>query len=129
VTVLPWLEREEFRERFASAGMIVFPSDFEGFGLPAVEAMRLEIPLVISPDEALIEATGGNATVVPGSDAVSLANGLATAWETPPEELERARRFVDGYRWVDAAAATREALAKMIGAASPGQPTQVESRF
>ena len=66
VTPLPWLDNEQFRARFASAGLIVFPSDFEGFGLPAVEAMRLGIPLVISEDEALAEVTGGLATVARG---------------------------------------------------------------
>ncbi len=64
VTLLPWLTDEDFRTTFASAALVVFPSDFEGFGLPAVEAMRLGIPLVISPDAALLEVTGGHAAVM-----------------------------------------------------------------
>jgi glycosyltransferase involved in cell wall biosynthesis len=122
VTPLPWLEREEFRARFASAGLIVFPSDFEGFGLPAVEAMRLGIPLVISADEALVEATGGNATIVADDAARSIADGVSTAWGTPPAELDRARAFVDRHRWEDVARATRAALAEVSGTASTDQP-------
>jgi glycosyltransferase involved in cell wall biosynthesis len=110
VTPMPWLEREEFEATFASAGLIVFPSDFEGFGLPAVEAMRLGIPLVISTDEALLEVTGGHATVVDGTDAESLAEAVTRAWATPPEELERARGFVGGYSWAKTARETREVL-------------------
>jgi glycosyltransferase involved in cell wall biosynthesis len=121
VKALPWLEKEEFRARFASAGLIVFPSDFEGFGLPAVEAMRLGIPLVISADDALLEVTGGNATVAADGDARSLAEAVSAAWATPQEELRRARAFVDGYRWVDVARATREALSAVIGRTSPDQ--------
>ena len=122
VKPLPWLEKEEFRARFASAGLIVFPSDFEGFGLPAVEAMRLRIPLVISADEALLEVTGGNATVAQGSDPESLADAVSAGWSTSMDDFDRASAFVDRYRWADVARATREALIAVAGSGSPGQP-------
>jgi glycosyltransferase involved in cell wall biosynthesis len=115
VTPSPWLERREFEERFASAGLIVFPSDFEGFGLPSVEAMRLGIPLVISEDEALLEVTGGHATIVRGTDAGALADAVSTAWATPQEELDRARAFVERYSWAKMAAETRAVLAQAAG--------------
>jgi glycosyltransferase involved in cell wall biosynthesis len=113
VEALPWLAKEDFRGRFASADLIVFPSDFEGFGLPAVEAMRLGIPLVISADEALLEVTGAHATVAAADDAPSLAEAVLTAWKTPQDELDQARAFVQEYRWVDVARATRAALAEV----------------
>ena len=53
VTVKPWLSEPEFVQVFTSAALVVFPSDYEGFGLPALEAMRLGIPVVVSPDRAL----------------------------------------------------------------------------
>jgi glycosyltransferase involved in cell wall biosynthesis len=121
VTPLPWLERDEFRARFASAKLIVFPSEFEGFGLPAVEAMRLGIPLVISADEALLEATDGHATVVEATDPSSLAEAISAAWATPPDELGRARAHVDRYGWVEVARETRAALAQVSGSTAPGQ--------
>ncbi|NHA01524.1 glycosyltransferase family 4 protein [Nocardioides sp. W3-2-3] len=58
-SLMPWLDDDAFQRCFAGAGLIVFPSDFEGFGLPAAEALRLGIPLVVSADEALAEVTGG----------------------------------------------------------------------
>jgi glycosyltransferase involved in cell wall biosynthesis len=112
ITPLPWLDDEQFRARFASAGLIVFPSDFEGFGLPAVEAMRLGIPLVISADQALLEVTGGNATVVAEDDPESLAQAVASAWATPRPDLDRARAHV-ARSWEDAARETRAALAQV----------------
>jgi glycosyltransferase involved in cell wall biosynthesis len=115
VTVLPWLSNEQFHERFASAGLIVFPSDFEGFGLPAVEAMRVRIPVVISNDEALLEVTGGNATVVAESDAASLADGVSAAWATPKDQLERARSYTDRYTSERMAQDTRAILAEVTG--------------
>ena len=113
VSLLPWLEPEEFQACFASAGLIVFPSDFEGFGLPAIEAMRLGIPLVISADQALLEVTGGNATIVAELDARSLADAVSDAWATAPEELERARAYVGERTWADVAADTRAILAEV----------------
>jgi glycosyltransferase involved in cell wall biosynthesis len=121
VTVLPWLDRDDFRARFASAGLIVFPSEFEGFGLPAVEAMRLGIPLVISADEALVEVTGGHATVVARTDPRSLADSVASAWVTSADELSRARAHVERYGWADVARKTRTALAEVSGSSIPGQ--------
>ena len=111
VSLLPWLEDEAFRSRFASAGLIVFPSDFEGFGLPAVEAMRLGTPLVISTDKALLEVTGGNATVADAKDPASLADAISAAWKTPAEELERARAYAARYSWEKTARETRDVLA------------------
>jgi glycosyltransferase involved in cell wall biosynthesis len=116
ITPLPWLDNQQFHERFASAGLILFPSDFEGFGLPAVEAMRLGIPLVISADEALLEVTGGNATVVRDTDPASLADAASAAWATPREDLDRARAYVEQSTWERAAGATRTALGQVAEA-------------
>ncbi len=113
VTPLPWLEDDQFHARFASAGLIVFPSDFEGFGLPAVEAMRLGIPVVISDDEALLEVTGGNATVVSGTDAASLADAVQAAWATSAEALERGRSFAARYTAERQARETRAMLGQV----------------
>ncbi len=113
VSLLPWLEPEEFQACFASAGLIVFPSDFEGFGLPAIEGMRLGIPLVISADQALLEVTGGNATIVADSEARSLADAVSHAWATSSDELERARAYVAERTWAEVAADTRAILAEV----------------
>ena len=117
VTPLPWLDNDEFHARFASAGLIVFPSDFEGFGLPAVEAMRLGIPVVISDDEALLEVTGGNATVVAETDATSLADAVSAAWATSAEALDRARSYAGRYTAERMARETRAVLSSVSGAA------------
>ncbi len=124
VSALPWLDRAQFEERFASAGLIVFPSDFEGFGLPSLEAMRLGIPLVVSDDEALLEVTSGHATVVEGRDSASLADAVSRAWETSKEDLEQAREYAHRFSWAQVAGETRDALAQV---AAKGPVTQTES--
>jgi glycosyltransferase involved in cell wall biosynthesis len=133
VTLLPWLDPGQFQARFASAGLIVFPSDFEGFGLPAVEAMRLAIPLLISDDQALLEVTGGNATVVSERDPESLADAVSKAWATPREELQRARAYVAERTWADVAEETRTILAGVaagtLSVAELDAPATAEGRF
>ncbi len=115
VSVRPWLTDLEFRRQFAAAAVVVFPSDYEGFGLPAVEAMRLGIPVVVTPDPALLEVTGGLATVMGGWDAESLAQAVPRARATSPGDLERGRAHAAGFTWHRMATEVREALVACVG--------------
>lgn len=114
VTVLPWLSSDEFRARFLSARLVVFPSDFEGFGLPAVEAMRLGIPVVITPDPALLEVTGGHGTVVGGPGPAALADAVMAGCALGPEALEAARLHAAAFTWERSALAVRAALDEIV---------------
>ncbi|GAB1642015.1 glycosyltransferase [Krasilnikovia sp. MM14-A1259] len=61
VLFLDRLDDAEYAATVAGAAAFLMPSHFEGYGLPAAEALRLGTPTVISPDPALLEATGGAA--------------------------------------------------------------------
>jgi glycosyltransferase involved in cell wall biosynthesis len=110
ITVKPWLGKEEFRQTFTSASLVVFPSDYEGFGLPAVEAMRLGIPTVVTPERALLEVTGGLATVTDGWDAQALAAAVPLARRTSAAALTAAKEHAAGFTWRRTAQAVRDAL-------------------
>lgn len=118
VDLLPWLSAQEFASTFASAAVVVFPSDFEGFGLPAPEAMTLGIPVVVSTDPALLEVSGGHATVVADRSGEALADAVTTALATSPAALRAARQHAARYTWADTAAGTRAALEDAIRASS-----------
>jgi glycosyltransferase involved in cell wall biosynthesis len=120
VELLPWLSEEEFRTCFASAGLIVFPSDFEGFGLPAAEAMRLGIPLVVTPEPALLEVTGGHAVVSAGWTAGALAEAVLAASGTTAAELTAARERATLFTWQRTAEHARTALVEAIRARRRG---------
>jgi glycosyltransferase involved in cell wall biosynthesis len=117
VTPLDWLDPDRFHERFAAAGLIVFPSDFEGFGLPAVEALRLRIPLVISDDPALMEVTGGHAAVMSGRTPQSLADAVSRAWKMTDVDLAAARSWVEAFTWARMASEMRDVLARAVASA------------
>ena len=94
----------------ASASLVVFPSDFEGFGLPAVEAMWLNIPVVITPEAALLEVTAGHGIVMDDFGPDALARAVVQARQVPPEVLAAAKDHANGFTWERTAFAVREML-------------------
>jgi glycosyltransferase involved in cell wall biosynthesis len=116
ITPLPWLPIAELRQRFAAASLVVYPSDFEGFGLPAVEAMQLGIPLVISPEETLLEVTAGHATVMDGPGPDALARAVVAARLRDEDDLKAAKVYGDTFTWANTAGQMRALLGRAIEA-------------
>jgi glycosyltransferase involved in cell wall biosynthesis len=110
VELMPWLDDDAFAACFAGASLVVFPSDFEGFGLPAVEAMLLGIPVVVSGDPALGEVTGGHAVVAASVGADDLRAAMEQAIAQSPEQREAARAFAAAQTWTGMARTVRESL-------------------
>ena len=88
------LEQEQIAELYAESTIAVVPSLYEGFGLPAVEAMACGIPLISSDGGALGEVAGNAALVVPAGDVAALAAAIQELLENPErrEELSRLGR-------------------------------------
>ena len=72
----------------------VFPSVYEGFGMPPLEAMACKVPVLASNAASLPEVTGDCAVVCPPDDAEAIAKGLASLYE---DEALRADLAVRGY--------------------------------
>ncbi len=103
---------------YSGAEVFVFPSLYEGFGLPPLEAMACGAPVICSSAGALPEVVGDAALTFDPLDAGSLARALRAVLEAPDlrEKLrragfERARRFAWDRTARATAAAYREALA------------------
>jgi glycosyltransferase involved in cell wall biosynthesis len=65
------------------AAVFAYPSLYEGYGLPVVEALAAGIPVVTSRTSSLPEAAGGRAELVDPLDVASIADGLRRALGTP----------------------------------------------
>ena len=87
----------ELAELYRGARALVFPSLYEGFGIPVLEAMACGTPVVTSRGGALEEVAGGAAVLVDPLDVASIAAGIAEAdarrGELRALGLERARAF------------------------------------
>ncbi|HEY8926825.1 MAG TPA: glycosyltransferase family 1 protein [Polyangia bacterium] len=68
---------------YGGAEVLAYPSHFEGFGLPSLEAMACGTPVVASDVSALREVSGGAAILVPVGDAEALAAQIAALVEDP----------------------------------------------
>ena len=84
---------EDLAAVLAGALGLVAPSRAEGFGLPVVEAMAAGVPVICSDAPALVEVTGGAASVFPVDDVVALAEALGAV---AGDEAVRARLAAAG---------------------------------
>jgi glycosyltransferase involved in cell wall biosynthesis len=115
VELLGWLDDEQFRSVFAGAAAVLFPSDFEGFGLPVVEAMLLGIPVVVSTDPALLEVSGGHAVVAADGRPETLAAAIETALQHSPRAIEAAKEHARTFTWGRMATQIRDVLTQPAG--------------
>jgi glycosyltransferase involved in cell wall biosynthesis len=102
---------------YRGALALVFPSLWEGFGLPVLEAMACGTPVLTSLGSGTEEAAGDAALLVNPSDTRALAEGLQAMVEnaTLRSALRcRGLRHVTAFRWEAAAAATRQALESKV---------------
>ncbi len=107
VTFRAQLGTDEIRALYARATLAVVPSEYEGFGLPAGEAMACGVPVVAAAGGALPEVVGDAGIVVPVRDPQALAEGIRRLLESPTERVrlaERGRaRIVQSFSWGRAA--------------------------
>ncbi|MEO6604720.1 MAG: glycosyltransferase family 1 protein [Aeromicrobium sp.] len=114
VTLAPYLPDQDFQTAFASAAVIVFPSDFEGFGLPVVEAMTLGTPVVIGPEKATMEVANGHAVVMTDWTPESLAEAMTSAAHLSTEQLRSAQAWGRTFTWERTVRETRDMLVRLI---------------
>ena len=101
-----YLPQDDLRTLTAGAAALVLPSRYEGFGLPALEALACGIPVVASDIPVLREVTGGLARYVPVGDVDALAAALRTTLDTADGDSEARRAWAATFSWERCAAQT-----------------------
>jgi glycosyltransferase involved in cell wall biosynthesis len=88
------VDLDELVDLYRSASALVYPSLYEGFGIPCVEAMACNCPIAASNVASLPEVCGDAAVYFDPLDAESIADGIRTVLDRPPGGgTERASRF------------------------------------
>jgi glycosyltransferase involved in cell wall biosynthesis len=117
VRSIGYLSDVDLRSVVAGAASLVLPSRDEGFGLPVLEAMACDVPVVCSDLPALREVTGGHASLVPFGDVEAMGAALAAAIEEPRSATTMAARrtHAAGFTWRRTAELTVAAYRQAIG--------------
>ncbi len=79
IKILGFVEPQDLPALYAAAKVFVYPSLYEGFGLPIVESMSVGCPVVTSDRGSLKEVAGEAAVMVNPEDSDSIAAGIKTA--------------------------------------------------
>lgn len=97
------ISTEEMVAKYAEASMAVVPSIYEGFGLPAGEAMACEVPVISTNGGALPEVVGEAGIIVPTADDKAIADAIETLLNDPDkrEQLGKAgrERILERFCW------------------------------
>jgi glycosyltransferase involved in cell wall biosynthesis len=108
-----FVDEAALADRYAAADACVFLSEYEGFGLPALEAAARGVPVVTSTRPALGEIFGGAALLVDPRDAPAAADALDRVLRDAALRADLVRRglaLAASHSWARCAALTRQAL-------------------
>jgi glycosyltransferase involved in cell wall biosynthesis len=78
VRFLGWLDAADLEGLYAAAAVFVFPSLYEGFGLPVLEAMARGVPVAASNRSALAEVAGDAALLFDPESPTAIADAMST---------------------------------------------------
>ncbi len=108
-----WIPREELYDLYARAFAFVYPSTFEGFGLPVLEALAAGVPTACSRIEPLASTAGDAALQFDPTDKTAMAHAIA---QMVCDERLRAQLAAAGpkraarFSWITTARVTLDAL-------------------
>ncbi len=112
------IDHHEFVQQYARAAVAVVPSVYEGFGLPAGEAMACGVPVISTTGGALPEVVGDAGILVQPADPAALASAIRELLDNPlrARELGMAgyRRVQKHFTWEKAAEKTVAAYREVI---------------
>jgi glycosyltransferase involved in cell wall biosynthesis len=100
-----WVDRrglvsvDELRDLYRRAAVLAFPSMYEGFGLPPLEAMASGCPVAASNSGSIPEVCGEAAVLFDALDVEAIAAGILGAIERSPELTKLGLAQVRGFTW------------------------------
>jgi glycosyltransferase involved in cell wall biosynthesis len=116
VMLLNYVDDQLLPRLYASATAVMYPSWYEGFGLPVLEGLAAGRPVIASDVPAHKEVAGDEAVYVRPDDVVSMARAIIDACEAEEptnEQIEGRRRQAKRYSWESSGAILAQLLSKV----------------
>lgn len=107
----------ELRDLYCSATALLFPSKIEGFGLPPVEAMACDVPVIFSPRCEAVEETSGSVSgniAVDGLTSVPEWQAAMKEVSANPRRLTVSQTIRDRYSWETVSGSVLRTLTEAI---------------
>lgn len=123
------LSDDELRAAYSGATALVYPSRYEGFGLPVLEAMACGCPVITCRHSSLVEVAGEAALFVPETDTDAMAAALQRVQmaEVRRDLIAKGRQQALKFTWGNMAATLADLLQRT--AAEPRRPPRLWSEF
>jgi glycosyltransferase involved in cell wall biosynthesis len=119
VRFLGFVPDETLAVLYRLASVFVFPSLYEGFGLPPLEAMAAGTPVITSNTSSLPEVVGEAAVLIDPMDSFAIADAMARVLGDEALRTSlvcRGRERVKAFSWKRSVARVREVYAELVGA-------------
>lgn len=115
IEILNYISEEKKYELYQKARAFIFPTLYEGFGMPILEAQSCGCPVVTSSRGANAEVAGDSAVLVDPNNTEMIAKGLERTMGKEREEwVRKGLENVKKYSWEKSARATLEILQKLL---------------
>lgn len=96
---LGFIDQEDSPALYQGASLFAFPSLYEGFGMPIMEAMASGTPVIASDIPVLREVGGNYATYANPLDPESFRDAIVAALRTPTPSREKLQKNISRYSW------------------------------
>jgi alpha-1,3-rhamnosyl/mannosyltransferase len=112
--MLGHVEDAELADLYAAAGCLLFPSRYEGFGLPCLEAMACGCPVAAFRNSSLPEVVGNAGELVTDGDAEALGRAAAALSQDPARARRAGFERAKAFGWRKAARQTIAAYESLL---------------
>lgn len=99
IKILGYMPTEDLNALYAGAEVFVYPSLYEGFGLPIFDAMSFGCPVVTSNVSSMPEVTGNAGILVDPESVEDIANGIEKAMKESKSLVEKGHKRVMEFSW------------------------------
>lgn len=117
IKVQGWISEQEKSDLLAKAEALILVSDYEGFGLPIIEALASGCPVITTAPGAVAEIVAGAGLIVPPKNPAAAVDAIAKLRQNPDERhrlIVAGRLRAQNYTWQKTAEATLRTMERIL---------------